>query len=88
MNINQEKYFLFHVSIKPVWKKHVIKVFRLWNLLNFIVLTSKLLLQKKSRGTFCENSQKKRNVVIEILSCDFDKSESEIFHNWSILSGA
>ena len=25
--INEEKYFLFHVSIKPVWKKHEIKKF-------------------------------------------------------------
>ena len=32
------------------------KVFRLWNLLNFIVLTSKLLLQKMSHVTLCENN--------------------------------
>ena len=25
--INEEKYFLFHVSIKPVWKKHEMKKF-------------------------------------------------------------
>ena len=74
--INEKKYFLFHVSIKPVWKKHEIKIFRLWNLSNFIVLTSKLLIQKMSRVTFCENRQIKRNVILEVLSCDFDESES------------
>ena len=46
------------------------------NLLNFILFTSKLLLQKKSGVTSCENSQKKRNMIKEILSCDFDESES------------
>ena len=39
----------------------------------------KLLLQRKSSVTFCENIQKKRNMIIEIISCDFDKSESWIF---------
>ena len=53
--------------------------------LNFILLTSKLLLQKKSRVTFCKNSHKKKN-TIKILSCDFDESESGIFQNRSMLS--
>ena len=33
-----------------------------------------------------KHSQKKRNVIIEILSCDFDENESWIFQNESILS--
>ena len=33
-----------------------------------------------------KHSQKKRNMIIEILSCDFDESESWIFENRSMLS--
>ena len=39
-------------SLKETWNK---KVFQLWNLLNFRVLTSKLMLQKKSHVTFLKN---------------------------------
>ena len=84
--INKEKYFFISrfnkTSLKETWNK---KYFRLCNLLNFILLTSKLLLEKKSRVTFCENSQKKRNIIIEILCCDFDESKSWIFQNRSML---
>ena len=56
--INEEKYFSFHVSIKPVWKKQNKKVSQWPNLLNFIVLTSRLLSQKKSRTASCEKRRK------------------------------
>ena len=51
---------------------------------------SKLLLQKKSRVTFYEDSQKKRNVIITFFSCDFGKSmhgkrKSLIFQDGSII---
>ena len=86
-NLTEEIFFISRfnqTSLKETWKR---KVFRLWNLLSFIVLASKLLLQKKSRVTFCENNgQKKRNVIIEILSCDFEESISWNFQNGSILS--
>ena len=39
-------------SLKETWNK---KVFQLWNLSNFRVLTSKLMLQKKSHVTFFKN---------------------------------
>ena len=56
-------------SLKETWNK---KVFRLCNLLNYIVLTSKLLLQKKlACNILWKHSQKKRNVILEIISCDF-----------------
>ena len=71
-----EIFFLFHFSIKPVRKKHEIKSFSIVQSIKFYSLTSKLLLQKKSLVTFCGNSQKKRNVKIEILSCDFDSHKT------------
>ena len=41
--------FLFHVLIKPIWKKHEIKILSIVKSIKFDVLTSKLLLQKKSQ---------------------------------------
>ena len=52
------------------------KSFSMCNLLKFSVLTSKLLLQKESLVTICENSPKKSNVIIEIFSCDLDDHKS------------
>ena len=46
-------------SLKETWDKNV---FRLWNLLNVIVLTSKLLLQKTSCVTFCENIVRRKQM--------------------------
>ena len=77
-----KKYFLFHVSIKPVWNNHEKKVFPLWNLSNFIVLTSKLLLQKKLRTSFCEKIVRRKELWWWKLSSGFDESESD-FSKWN-----
>ena len=61
-NLTEEIFFISRfnqTSLKETWKR---KVFRLWNLLSFIVLASKLLLQKKSRVTFCENMVRRKEM--------------------------
>ena len=68
MNNYEEKYFLFHVSTKPVWKKHEIKSFSIVQSIKFCTFDVKAIVTKKSRVTFCEKSQKKRNMTMEILS--------------------
>ena len=61
--INWEELFFIsrfnQTSLKETWNQ---KVFRLCNLLNFILLTSKLLLQKKSHVTFCENIVRRKEM--------------------------
>ena len=61
------------------------KSFPIVKSIKFYSFDVKAIATKQSRVTFCENSQKKRNVITEILFCDFDESESYNFQNGSIL---
>ena len=62
-------------SLKETWNK---KVLQLWNLLNFIDLTSKLLVQKKSRVTFRENIVRRKEMWLR--PCDTDTYFRNIIH--------
>ena len=46
--------------------------------IKFYGVDVKAIVTKKSRVAFCENSQKKRNVIIEILSINFTSNIFEL----------
>ena len=71
--INEEKYFLFHVSIKAVRKKHEIKNFSIVQSIEFYSFDVKAIVTKKvACNILWKHSQKKKNVIIETFSCDID----------------
>ena len=57
-------------SLKEIWNK---KNFTIVQSIKFYSFDVKAIVTKKvARNILWKHSQKKRNVIIEILSCDFD----------------
>ena len=78
--INKKKYSRFNqTSLTETWNK---KCFSIMQFIKFYSFDVKAIVTKKvACNIFWKHSQKKKNVIIEILSCDFDEMDQN-FSKW------